>query len=450
MNNRHQSTPQGQWSSFPNYLIVTIGAVVGLGNIFQFPFYVAKFGGLFVLFYILCELFISLPILLAELLIGRRGKQNPVGSLGVLALENGASLRWSYVGWICFAILFLTLSFYTVAVAFPLEYLFNIIKVIYADGGHANITHAAPTSLIDRFYTLEICFVVFLIATMLVIARGINRGLENISRLTVPLYFIIFLGLAIYSCTRGHFMESVHYLFNLRSDQSSLTILFAALTFAFFKLNVGMGSMIVYGSYLPYNVPIGKSTFMIACFDAIISLLVYFIIYPLSPASQHIMTASTQYYHNTLNLFASVENGHTLALLFFFAAIIAAWTPTIAIAESATMTLIQRFNVSRHTAVWLIGISAFIVGTVVTRSYNFWADWIVLQHWNFKELITGITANILTPFSAFLIALFAGWIVKRQITESELNFRSSLYRLWLFLIRVIAPIAIAGICLILL
>lgn len=439
------TSTHGQWSSLPNYILVTTGAIVGLGNIFQFPYFVGKFGGLFFLFYILCELFVSIPILLAEIVIGRRGKQNPVGAISILALESSASRYWSWIGWLYFIILFLTLAFYTVSVAFPAEY---VVKSLVHNTA-LNLDTAHPAKLGTQFTLLEICFVVFLTATMLVVARGINRGLETISRLTVPAYFIIFIGLAIYACSRGNFLTALQGLWTFNNDESALTVLFAALTFAFFKLNVGMGSMIVYGSYLPYHVSIGKSTAIIVLLDAAISLLAYFIVYPISSDALPVITETTHYYQNTFNLFSAIPAGHIIALLFFVAAVLAAWTVSIAIAESATIILMERFNLRRVTAACFIGISALIIGTLIARSYD-WINVKVLEEWTLRDFIIGIPTNILTPVTALLIAIFAGWIVKRGITENELGFKPEFYQVWLLLIRVVAPIAIVGLGLVLL
>lgn len=430
--------PRPYWSGMASYLLVTTGAVVGLGNIVRFPFYVYKLGGSFVLLYIVCELLISIPILFAELIIGRRGKQNPVGSFEILSIESDANRAWRWLGWLCFIILFLSLADYTASVSFPVVYFSDIFSALMTKG----FNHAfSQTSHIiaENFFLLEICFLAFLFITMLVILRGINRGLETISKITVPLYFIILLGLAIYSCSVGHVREAVHELFSIRPSISFITVLITALTYAFFKLNVGMGSMIVYGSYLPYSVPLGRSTFLIVCFDAIISLLSYFVIYPLFIPS-HASEPAT--YQDTLFFFSNTMNGEIVALLFFFAAIIAAWTPTIAMAESATVILIERFHLSRKTATLFLFAAAGILGTVIVLSHHQWSNLLVFNRWSIATSIDHLTTIILIPLSALLTAIFAGWIVQRNITEDELGFKPTFYVLWRFLIKFIAPICI--------
>jgi NSS family neurotransmitter:Na+ symporter len=416
--------PRPYWSSMTSYLLVTTGAVVGLGNFIFFPFYVYKFGGLFVLFYIFCELFISIPILFAELLIGRRGKQNPVGSFEILSMETDTNRRWRFIGWVCLLILFLSVANYTVIASTPALHFIESLRAI------------SETAAGNNVITLEICLLVFLFITMLVILRGINRGLETISRITVPLYFFILLGLAIYSCSIGNFTKAIEHLFDFTPDDSIITVLFVALIYAFLKLKVGMGSMIVYGSYLPYSVPLGYSTVLIVCFDAVISLLAYFVIAPLSlPPETFVSTVSS--YQEALYAFLQNNHYHILTVFFYFAAIIAAWTPTIAMAESATVTLIERFDLSRRTATFLVFACAALIGTTMILSTT-----IFIHHWTFAAFINGLTTHILIPISAFLTAIFAGWILKRSITMNELGFNPKIYRIWLFLMRWAVPIFI--------
>ncbi len=436
--------PRAQWSSFTSYVLVTTGAVVGLGNLINFPYYVYQYGGCFILLFIACEILISVPILFAELLIGRKGKQNPVGSISLLAFQSGANQRWQWLGWLCFIISFLSLADYAVLVAFPEGYFSTLFMHV--------MTHALPTETLSSTHTstirpvvqIESCFLIFLAATMAVIARGINRGLESISRITVPFYFITLLGLAIYTCSVGHFSAALSHLTRLLPDESFSTVLFAALSYAFFKLNVGMGTMIVYGSYLPYSVSIGKSTVVILLLDAMISLLAYFVIYPLTVLS-HPLALQPASYHDTLLFFSQIPYGHIVALLFFLVTVIAAWTPTIAIAESATVILIERFHLPRIAAAILVFVGAALLGTAFVLSFYSWSDKLFFNRWTIYTFIDGLVNNVLIPISAFLIALFAGWMISRSITASELQFKPFIYTTWRFLMRLIIPLLIVGI-----
>ena len=442
----NNTTPgRSTWSSSTNYILVMIGAIVGIGNIFQFPFLVTKYGGLFLLFYIICEILISIPLLLGELLLGHLGRQNPVGSISIVCLLSNASQRWRNVGWITFIVAFLSLSYYLAAVAFPLQYFIATSSALYGQGFSTTHSMSLHGSLASNFYLLEFSFFLLLIATLIVIARGINRGLEGISRVTVPTYFIILVIIAIYTCTRGHFANSLTALFAIKPDQTTLTVLFAAMSFAIFKLGVGMGSMIVYGSYLPFSASFGKSTVIIVISDMLISLLAYFIIYPLMLESNPSQFINNLTQYNVIYIFPNISGGLIIALFLFLAAVIAAWTATIAMAETATVTLIERFNISRLRATWMVGLGALIVGTFAVLTHTQWIDVILFGEVPIRGILRNITSNIFTPISAFFIALVIGWVLKQDISKLELHFNHWLFSIWLFIVRYLAPIFILAV-----
>lgn len=439
MNYNHQE--RSQWRSTTSYLLVMLGAIIGLGNIIQFPYLISQYGGLFIFFYIFFEVAVSIPLLFAELIIGRRGKQNPVGSIGVLTMESGANRHWRKVGWLCAIISFLTLSYYTVQAAFPLSYFFGSLNVISIYGSDEPVPVAVHGDLMTQFLPLEIFFLLFLFATILVIVRGINRGLEMISWISVPAFSLILIVLAIYTSVQGAFLSSIYKLFEIHPDQSVLTVMLAAMTYAFFKLNVGMGSMIVYGSYLPYSTSFRRTTLLIVIFDAIISILSYFIIYPLMLASQSSFIENLTN-HNVIYLFSDIPHGFVVAALFFLAAVLAAWTSTIAMAETVAVTLIERFGITRLRAAIIVFIGAALVGSFAAATHTVWMHVMLTDQIHLQGITRAITSEILVPISAILIAIFAGWVVKREISSNELGFSRPIYRSWLFLIKYIAPLCI--------
>lgn len=466
---RSRFAPRSQWSSLLSYLLVTTGMVVGLGNIFKFPYFVAKYGSLFIICYISFELLISIPIFLAEALIGRHGKQNPVGAISIISMEMGVSRYWRLMGWLCFAILFLTLSYYSVEASVPLSYFANeVVNVI--DAVHANLgvvanasmattttttAAAAAVPVVERITpTLEtgvqiihVAFLlVFLGATFIVIARGINRGLEGISRFIVPLFFIVFLGLAGYACYMGNFKAAVNYLYNFDIHQLSFGMLFIAFTYAFFKLNVGMGTMIVYGSYLPLTAKLGRSTLLVALLDAVASLFAYFVIYPTmligtsTTSTTAVSTFTSLSYQVMPDIFARLPGSSVVVMLFFLATTLAAWMPTIAIAEGVTAIVTERLRVTRCKAALLLGLLVFGVALTFMLSYGRWSHVIIIGKWTLKNVIQDFSDDVLTPLSALLITIFVGWKMRCEVLQGELGFRKGLFRVWYALIRYVAPL----------
>lgn len=432
--------PRSQWRSTTSYILVTIGAVVGLGNIIQFPYFIAQYGGLFILFFVLCELFVSIPLFLTELMIGFRGKQNPVGSIGLVSLETNANRHWRKVGWLSFWIAFLTLSYYTVQAAFPLGYLWGSLQDFFVYGTDEPVPVAVHGNLMTHFVSLESFFIIFLLLTMTVIIRGINRGLEAISFIVVPTYSLILLCLAMYACIYGNFFASLHALIHMNSEVNVLTVLFAAMGYAFFKLNVGMGTMIVYGSYLPFSTTLGRSTAIIVIFDAVISLLSYFIIHPLLQQANFFQVELNN--HSVLYIFSAVPHGIVVAALFFLAAVLAAWTSTIAMAETVAVTLVERFSISRLRATGWVFLGALLIGSFAAMTHTDWMRVLITQTIPLEAITRNITNFVLTPLAALLIAIFAGWVVNRHISQSALEFTDKPYAVWLFLVRYIVPVAI--------
>lgn len=415
---------RAQWDSTLDYLLVTIGSVLGLGNIFLFPFFIAMFGPLFIVFFLFFELLISIPVVLAEFFIGRRGKQNPVGAISLLAMESGASHRWRWTGWICFAILLLSLGYYSLNVS---VYLSSLVEELT----HLGIGTEQPTTLSPAWSFFY--FLIFLAMTMTVVVRGINRGLEKISRVVVPLFFILFSLLAVYASFTGHFKEAYQYLFQFQG-QLSLPLILSALIYAFFNLNTAMGTMVVYGSYLPATTRLGKSTLIIAAFDLLASLLSYFIIFPLLFAYAPEALLSPFTLGATLHTFLQIPGGFWFASFFLLGAVLICWMPAIAFAESAAVTLIERASLKRVTSTALITIAAVIIGGLIAFTSG-----LLAEEWSMGAIVQELAEHILTPVAALLIAVFAGWIIRKETANIELDFGKKLFAVWRFLIRYIVP-----------
>lgn len=433
--------PRAQWYSFNSYVAVTTGAIVGLGNVFQFPFLITQYGGLFLFFYFICQLFIGLPLLFAELLIGRRGMQNPVGSINTLIVESSANSRWSCLGWMCLLTAFFTICYYAVAAAFPMGYFIDNINTLT----HSHFTKTdleLDTSAVSGFGQLELCFVLFLFLAMIVVYRGINRGLETISLIIVPLYCIILFALVIYIASQGYIDEGMREILKHHPEAPWKEIFLAALGLSFLKYKIGLGVLMVYGSYLPYHVPLAKSTLVVVLIDFIISLLSFFILYPLALMAgddgSHLILSS----HNVMIIFSGLPNGLIVSAFFFFAAILMVWTPLIAMGETIVITLIERLGWSRFYASTVTMIAAFILGTFVVATHMDWIDVQIVGQYPLHNLLRNITMDILAPINALLISIFAGWVMYRNTTEIELGFKPFFYTLWRFLMQYVIPIAI--------
>ncbi|MDA8561950.1 sodium-dependent transporter [Gammaproteobacteria bacterium] len=439
MNN---SPARSKWTSFTSYTLVTIGSVVGLSNFFQFPFFVTQYGGLFFFFFVTCLFLISLPMLFAELLIGRRGAQDPIGSIGLLSLESDVNFKWRKLGWLSFIVVFLTLSYYIVAAAFPLGYFLESLNNFIAHHGLSETKLFSEINILDSFLELEVCFLIFLILAMAVIFRGINKGLETISSITVPAYFVILLMLVGYVATYGNFTESFINLISINTSAPVQEVFLSALALALLNYNVGMGIMIVYGSYLPYHVPLNKTTFIIVIVDILISLMAYFIIYPLLLVSNPDGLTTSLSNFNIIEVFYAVPNGLFIACFFFFAAVLAGWTPIIAMLETAVVTLIERLRITRLLACLLAGAGVFILGSIEVGFYVKSINLFEIDNYEVHNFVKFLTMDVLAPISALMMAFFVGWVINKDISKQELNFKPMLYNFWIFLVRFVVPLGV--------
>jgi len=255
--------------------------------------------------------------------------------------------------------------------------------------------------------------------------------------------FSIVLSLAIYLSTLGYFGQAINHLFISHPDIALSEIFLVALALAFMKYKIGMGVMIVYGSYLPYHVSLTKSTLIVIVLDAIISFCSYFIIFSLTLAASPDVNLNALSNHNVFSIFNSVPYGLIIAALFFFAAILIAWTPIIAMAETVVLTLIERFHCSRRLASCVLIVCLLILGAIEVATHLPWGDIKVVGYYHLHNFLKNMTLDVLMPIAAFWMAIFVGWTIPPQITKAELNFKPGFYSLWLFLMRYVVPVAIA-------
>jgi NSS family neurotransmitter:Na+ symporter len=436
-----QFTPRPQWASPLSYLLVTVGAVVGIGNVLIFPLSVFHYGGLFILFCFLCEIVLAMPLLYAELLLGQRGKQNVVGSIALLAHESKASPWWKKLGWLYFLIAFLTFSYYLVYAAFPIGFLAGSVQALDAPVTSASLAIASKKEMLTNFFILFPCALGLLLAAMWVVGRGIHRGLEIISYLTVPLYLAILLGLASYVIFTGYFATTFEHLAWINNGSSVFMVFLAALTFSFLKLKVGIGSMVVYASHLPFSVSLKRSTCWIVLIDVLVSLLACAIVLPLMQSSSPGAYLGELSTNNMVVIFKQIPHSALIASLFFFAAVLSAWTPLIAMLEAMVTTISEEWNMSRLSALWLVGSSLFVLilcivlcltDTIAPMDSLFFG-------YTYPQLLKDISLEKLTPVAALLISIFIGWVVDPRITKQELRFKPWLYAVWSFLLRYVIP-----------
>ena len=439
----------GQWSSRMAFLLAAAGSAIGLGNIWKFPYITGQNGGgAFVLTYLVCIALVGIPVMMAEIMLGRRGRQSPINTLRTLAAEEGGSRRWQYLGWGGVLAGFIILSYYSVIAGWALAYVFRAASGMFVAASPEQI-NAIFAALVADPERLLAWHTLFMAMTVIVVARGVRSGLERAVKFMMPALLIILLVLVGYAMNSGKFMDGYHYLFD--ADFSRLTGkgILIALGHAFFTLSLGMGAIMVYGSYLPQQVSIGRATVAIAVLDTVVALLAGLAIFPLVFASGLSPGEGPGLVFKTLPIaFGHMPGGTLFGTLFFILLVFAAWTSSISLAEPAVAWLVENHHMTRVKAVTWSGIAAWLLGIASVLSFNRWSGFAplaVVPGFETKtvfDLLDFLASNILLPLGGLLIALFAGWVMSRASSAEELALGNLGYRIWRFVLRYVAPLAI--------
>ncbi len=433
----------GQWSSRLAFILAATGSAVGLGNIWKFPYIAGENGGgAFVIIYLLCVLLIGVPIMMAETMFGRRTRQNPINTMKTLSEEAGADKNWHYLGWMGVIAGFLILSYYSVIAGWASAYVLKAFTGSFFDADASEIQElfdgliASPVQLIF-WHSL------FIVATMSIVARGINTGIEKAVRFLMPSLFVMLILLVAYAMTTGSYDQGIEFLF--MPDFSKLTgdSVLTAMGHAFFTLSIGMGAIMVYGSYLPKDISISKTVFLIAGTDTAVALLAGMAIFPIVFASGLEPAAGPGLIFQTLPIaFGNMTGGWLFGVLFFVMLVFAALSSSISLIEPAVAWLVENKDMDRKQACIWSGWITWLLGLGTVFSFNVWSGFRLFDRTIF-ELLDYLTANLLLPIGGFCIAVFAGWIMKQQHSEKELDMPNPLgYQAWKILISYVAPAAV--------
>jgi len=438
---------RGLWTSRLGFVLAATGAAVGVGNIWKFPYMVGDYGGsAFVLAYMIGIAIVGIPVLLAEILIGRRGRHNPVDSMKKLAIEAKAKPQWQAVGWMGLLTLLLVLSFYSVVAGWSLSY---FIRAVIGQLNGLNPTEINTTWQNFMASPGQIIFwhTLFMFLTLWIVERGVQGGLEKASRIMMPLLFVMLVILDIYGMTTSGFGKGFAFLFSFDINKITPSIAIAAMGHAFFTLAVGAGAMIAYGSYLPRTSRMCGPIVIVAALDVLVAVLSGLAIFPIIFTHHLSVAAGPGLIFKVLPVaFATMPGGQIIAILFFLLFIFAAWTSSINIAEAIVVMIAERYTNSRIKAAFIVGLIAWFIGIGSALSFNVWQDVKIFQHWNFFGAVTDLSTNILLPLGGLCFAIFTGWIMSKKTTAEELQLpKKWLFSLWLFLIRYIAPVCILAI-----
>jgi len=424
------------------FILAATGSAVGLGNIWKFPYIAGENGGgAFVIVYLVCIAAIGVPIMMAEVMLGRRGRQSPINTMKTLAAENGRPAIWSGLGWMGVAAGFLILSYYSVIAGWALSYVFRTGSGMFV-GATADGVNNIFTELVSDPERLLAWHTIFMVATMVVVARGVQHGLEKAVRYLMPTLFVLLLILVFYAMTTGYFSDGVDFLFSPDFSKITANSILIAMGHAFFTLSLGMGAIMVYGSYLPKDISIAKTSIMIAGADTAVALMAGLVIFPIVFANGLEPGAGPGLIFKTLPIaFGQMDAGILIGTLFFVLLVFAAWSSSISLIEPAVAWLVENKGMNRiYASVW-VGLATWMVGIGTVLSFNLWDNFKIFGL-TFFDLLDYLTANIMLPLGGLFIAVFAGWLMHTQSSKDELNTTENGYKIWTVLVRYITPVAV--------
>jgi len=442
---------RGAWKNRWTFMLATAGSAIGLGNIWKLPYMIGVNGGsAFVLVFISCIFFVGIPLMMTEVMLGRHAQKNPYHGMQQLALESHSSEHWKHLGAMGMLAGVLILSFYSVIGGWVLSY----ITAASLNGfNHLNASQSSTNfeQLLNSPITLIFWHTIFMFMVMGVVAKGVNSGLEKANNVLIPALFAILLILLGYSMSVGDMAMAAQFMFTPDFSKITPVVVLSALGHAFFSLSLGMGAVMVYGSYLQRNVSIARTSIYIAVADTMLGLLVGMAIYSLVFANQLAPNSGPGLIFQTLPIaFGQMPWGNVIGTLFFILVAFAAWTSAISLVEPTVAWAVENTSISRKKFCWLLGVSIWLLGIAVALSFNTWKSVTIIFGLNIFDSLDKLTSTILLPLGGLFMAIFAGYCMKKEHVKEELNISSRAYTIWHITNSFIAPLAILAVFLYLL
>lgn len=422
----------------------TLGSAVGLGNIWKFPYLTGKFGGgAFLFIYLICIVFVGLPVMISEFYIGRATKKNAVGAFEALKPKTA----WKYIGIMGALSSFLIMFFYTCVAGWVYFYTFKAIK-----GDFANITadtaKAEFGSALAGPWSPIIWQVIVMLVVSIILIAGVKKGIERVTKTLMPLLFLLIIICDIRALTLPAASNGLSFLFHIDFSQISAAVILTALGLAFFKLSLGMGTMVTYGSYFTHDTNLISNALRVALSDTLVSLLAGIAIFPAVFSFNMKPGDGPGLLFMTIPLvFSKIPLGSVLLVAFFFLTSIAATTAMISLVEVPVAYFSEEKGISRKVAVILSALVIVVVGSLATLSADKTGilGGIKIFGLSFFDLFDYVSSNILLPLGGLLISLFIGYTIKWIDVMNELSNRGTLnirgiIMVFRFIIRYVTPL----------
>ena len=433
----------GGFGSKLGFVLAAAGSAVGLGNIWRFPYLAAKYGGgVFLLIYIILALTFGFALMITEIALGRRTGKSVIGAYA------SVNKRFQPLGWLAAAVPVIITPYYCVIGGWVLKYL-----TAFATGHGTDA--AGDGSFFSGFISqaggASVFFLIFLLLTVLVVMLGVEKGIEAISKILMPVLILLTVGIAVYTLTLDGAAEGLKYylLPNLKGFTASqlLKTVAAAMGQLFYSMSLAMGIMVTYGSYMRKEDSLEQSVRQIEIFDTGIAVLAGMIIVPavfvFSGGNKEALQAGPSLMFITLpNVFASMKGGQIVGTAFFLLVALAALTSSISLTETVVSIIMEKFRLKRFTACLITTLICVIFGMLSVLGYSAWSE-IKIIGMQFLDFFDFISNNIMMPIVALLTCILIGWVkgtkfIEEEVLESAKEFKA--YALMHIMLRYVCPV----------
>ena len=443
MSNKNDTTSRSSFTSKLGFVLAAAGSAVGLGNLWRFPYCAAKYGGgMFLFLYVILAVTFGFTLMVAEIAIGRKTKLSAIGAFDKLKAE------YAFVGVLASLVPMIITPYYSVIGGWVLKFLWSYITMPASEVAMAN---AEGLTLFEQLITSPtepiLWFLIFLGATIFVIAIGVEDGIEKSSKILMPILVVLIAVVAIYSCTLPGAMEGIKYYMKPNLNDLSVKTILSAMTQLFYSLSLAMGIMITYGSYMKKDINIETSVWQIEIFDTVIAFLAGLAIIPAVFAygsPENLKAGPSLMFIILPQLFATMKAGRIIAIIFFFLVFFAALTSSISLYETCVSIIHDRFKQKRTPSIVFYLFICIIIGLLASLGYGP-LSMITFLGMQFLDLFDFISNSVLMPIVAFFTCIFVGYVIKPKAVIDEVEANGVTFKLkdlFTVVIKYVAPILI--------
>lgn len=430
---------RGSFTGKLGFVLAAAGSAVGLGNLWRFPYLAAQYGGgIFILVYLILAVTFGFSLLILELALGRKTKTSALGAYGKL------HKKFKGLGVLATLIPLMILPYYTVIAGWVLKYM----MVFFTGQGAAAAQDGFFGGFVSQTGSPIIYFAIVLVLTSLIVAFGVQDGVERVSKVMMPVLLVITVGISIYvACMPGAGAGIRYYLLPDFSKFSFKTVC-AAMGQLFYSVSIAMGIMVCYGSYVPDEIDLNKSVNQIEIFDTLVAFLAGFMIVPtvyMFSGEEGLATGGAGLMFKTLpKVFDMMPMGNIIGAVFFVLVLLAALTSTISLMEALVAPVMEKFNLSRKKSVLILTVLCFLIGIPSSLGHGAWSH-ITIIGMDFLTFFDYISNSVMMPILAILSCILVGWVVGTKTLEDEICRNGETFKrrmVFRVMIRYIAPICL--------